>query len=169
MGQSWQNAAVATIHLGDVRIEVPTKELGEALRQLGLLRPDLSIPPAPPPRQKTIDDELPPGPPPPKTDAEMALDFLRVIAEAEGIGGAPIEAVMRALGAIHAKGVGSKAAVVNKLLDKAGFAIPDVYSNPRDSYGDRYWRAGPRLQDAMDALSAAQGNQPDDDALRKEG
>jgi hypothetical protein len=82
----------------------------------------------------------------------MALNFLRVISDHAVSGGAPISAVMFALGAMKEQGVGSKAAVVNRVLDSAGFAIPDVYTNARDVHGDRYWKAGERLQDAIAAL-----------------
>jgi hypothetical protein len=59
---------------------------------------------------------------------------------------------MAVLGAVHEKGVGSKASIINRVLDDAGFATPDVYINPRDGFGMRFWQAGPRIADAMDVL-----------------
>lgn len=153
------------IYFNGMRIEVPTRELAEALRQVSLVRSLEGLPPAP--VQTSMDLGMPTAPKPtapaptpspmgPSTgnaNKDLALNFLRVIADHELSGGAPISAVMFALGASKEQGVGSKAAVVNRVLDSAGFAIPDVYSNDRDAHGDRYWKAGPRLRDAMNALS----------------
>lgn len=89
-----------------------------------------------------------------RSDIALALDFLRLIEDQELMGGAAQQEVMTILGAAHAKGIGSKAAVVNRVIDAAGFAIPDVYTNARDSSGARTWRAGPDLAKALEAITS---------------
>jgi hypothetical protein len=147
----------ATINYRGFQITVPTSELAEALRQLRLAtalqqaelplqassadaESDLSIP--------SVSREK-------RTDKELTLDFLKLIGEHRVSGGAPLASVMKALGVSHAKGVGSKAAVINRVLDAAGFATPDVYTNPRDAMGFRFWQPGPRLNDAIAVLSGS--------------
>ncbi|MFS2204080.1 hypothetical protein [Variovorax sp. Varisp36] len=167
----------ATLYYNGIRINVPTNELAEALRQISSLsgavlqRPTLSgtvvLHPAPPPSgaldtegQQSIDSldtstEK-------RVDTDIALAFLKTIAEYRLSGGAPINAVMAVLGAAHAKGVGSKTVIVNKVLDRLGFAIPDVYTNDRDSLGMRNWRPGPRFDEAVRMLSPSRDEEEDD-------
>lgn len=88
-------------------------------------------------------------------DARKVIRFLKIIEEMHSSGGAPVEFIMDALGAQHAKGVGSKMAKVNEMLNKLGFAeLQTVYVNPRDSLGIRTWKAGPLLREALQKLES---------------
>jgi hypothetical protein len=149
----------ATLYVDGIRITVPTSELAEAMHQLSLWSGKAGTTAVPKieqsaARQLDVFTEESQK----KSTKQRTLEFLRVIEDHEVSGGAPVATVMSVLGASHAKGVGSKAAIVNRVLDRLGFAIPDVYLNPRDAHGDRYWKGGPRLRDAIEALS--QTNEP---------
>lgn len=149
----------ATLYYNGIRISVPTNELAEAMRQLSSLSGTVQQRPAPvgavthseAEAQQSID--LLDAPTEKRADTDIALAFLKTIADHRLSGGAPINAVMAVLGAAHAKGVGSKTVIVNKVLDRLGFAIPDVYTNDRDPLGMRNWRAGPRFNEAMRMLA----------------
>lgn len=159
----------ATLFFNGIRISVPTNELAEALRQLGSLSVQPATRSAPPPREAAPGLEL-------FGQSENSLDvftekrsevditraFLKTIEDHKLSGGAPISAVMAVLGAAHAKGVGSKTAIVNKVLDKFGFAIPDVYTNDRDSLGMRNWRMGPRFDEALRMVSPGRGHEEEE-------
>lgn len=86
-------------------------------------------------------------------DVLKALRFLKMVREFEGDGGATVELIMDALGAVHPKGVGSKMVKINEILQQAGFSdLSEVYVNPRDGSGVRSWRAGPKLSEAIAKL-----------------
>jgi hypothetical protein len=151
----------ATIHYRGMQITVPTGELAEALRQLSLVTP-IRVPEGPTqPSLLPVEENLfvPPVQREKRTDRELTLDFLSLLSSQIAAGGTPTTSVMAVLGVSHAKGVGSKTAIINRILDGAGFATPDVYVNPRDALGLRVWQAGPRIQDAMDALSQSSERQ----------
>jgi hypothetical protein len=157
----------ATIQYRGMQITVPTAELAEALRQLSLVSP-IKLPDAPAQQSLLPAEEnlfVPPVQREKRTDKELTLDFLSLLSSQSAAGGTPTTSVMAVLGVSHAKGVGSKTAIINRILDGAGFATPDVYVNPRDALGLRVWQAGPRIQDAMDALSqSTEGQQATPDA-----
>lgn len=153
----------ATLYFNGIRISVPTEELGEALRQISTLAAPLAqTTPAPRPQAGPSLDIFAVSAQH-NNELETTRVFLQVIADHERTGGADVSTVMRVLGAAHAKGVGSKAAVVNRVLDSRGFAIPDVYTNDRDALGMRYWKAGPKLADALATFEPGYGQDPDDD------
>lgn len=56
--------------------------------------------------------------------------------------------MMRAMGASDGKALGGRTAQANRLLDHLGFDVDDVYTSTKDSK-QRYWRAGPRIDDAI--------------------
>ena len=89
-----------------------------------------------------------------KGDALKAttVRFLKVVSDHTLSGGATVEQVMEALGSDHPKGVGSKSATINNLLVASGFAPSDVYSSARDPLGVRWWKAGPKMQEALNVL-----------------
>ena len=153
----------ATLYFNGIRISVPTNELAEALRQLALVA---SAPTPQPMGALSLAEQMQP-----ELDVftekhsenDLALAFLKAIADHKVSGGAPISAIMPVVGASHVKGVGSKTAIINRVLDKLGFAIPDVYTNDRDSAGMRNWVAGPRFADALRALSPASESTAEED------
>lgn len=151
-----------------IEFSVPTEELGEALRQLKILGSSLETEPrrqasllpgeglrlTPPPKHvlyaPRLSSDTSDGP----VDASVVLQFLQIIVDHQTSGGAPIEAVMRALGANHPKGVGSKTAKVNEFLIRLGFEVDSVYMNPRDNLGMRAWKAGPKIDEAIKRLKS---------------
>lgn len=142
---------------------MPTNELADALRQLATLGPAAAPQPlgafaqiAQMQPELDVFTEK-------HSETDLALAFLKAIADHRISGGAPISAIMPVVGASHVKGVGSKTAIINRVLDRLGFAIPDVYTNDRDSAGMRNWVAGPRFADALRALSPASEVTVDDE------
>jgi hypothetical protein len=144
----------ANLFFNGIRISVPVDELAEAMRQLASLPREVVQSPS---ATRSADGALDLFTENPKklNDIELTLAFLKTISEHEISGGAPVHAIARALGASHVKGIGGKASIVNRVLDKAGFATPDVYSNSRDSLGDRYWKGGHLLSQAMRTLDGS--------------
>lgn len=142
----------ATLNYSGIRITVPVEELAQAIRQLQSVKegvePELII-------KKhginagAVTPQFGPG----ESNEEMVMAFLSTVAAHEPVG-APVATIMACLGAAHPKGVGSKMAIVNRVLDQAGFAVPDVYTNSRDMHGERLWRAGPRLIPAITTVEA---------------
>jgi hypothetical protein len=143
----------ATLNYSGIRITVPVEELAQAIRQLQSVKegvePELIIT-----KHRVNAGADTPQFGPGESDEEMALAFLNTVAAREPVG-APVATIMACLGAAHPKGVGSKMAIVNRVLDQAGFAVPDVYTNSRDTHGERLWRAGPRLIQAITAIEAS--------------
>jgi hypothetical protein len=85
-------------------------------------------------------------------DLQFALKFLNAIEAQREVGQLDGETLAGVLDLRHAKGIGSRAAMVNKRLAAMGFKPPEVYKNPRDSTGVRHWMPGPRLGEAIEAL-----------------
>lgn len=84
---------------------------------------------------------------------EMTMRFLSALAdEAAVLRGLDTEEVAKLLAVKHPKGIGSRSAVVNKIIAGAGFDVAEVYRNPRDSTGARKWFRGPALRDALAVL-----------------
>lgn len=141
----------AKLFFQGVEIQVPISELGEAMKQLAALTASQKA--VQTPAQKVLI-------PVPASDGlsseavrAIGLRFLTVIRDHTLSGGATVEQIMEVLGASHPKGVGSKAAAINKLLNESGFETPEVYTNPRDPNGVRWWKAGPKMEDAISELN----------------
>ena len=136
-----------------VEITVPVSELAEALRQtFGIGTPAQSVPDA----QKEVPTSAQTKWPFPTASSSAqenrtAIDFLKLIAE-YGMSGVKLDAIMKILRVDHPKAVGSKSAAINRKIEEYGFDPDDVYTNPRDSTGDRSWRPGPALKEAINAL-----------------
>lgn len=80
----------------------------------------------------------------------VAVEFLSKIRDA-GSEGIAADGLMDILGARHPKGIGSRSAPVNKLIESLGYDIEDVYDNPRSPEG-RIWKPGPKMDAAIEAL-----------------
>lgn len=180
---------MATIKIGAVQIEIPTSELGEAMRQLapfiGVEGPPAAAAvvsvskkngswpfptgdkPATAPA-KSAEGQKPSAArsatPIPDADAvkERAAAFLETLVNAELWGGASPDAVMQALAASHPKGIGSRMQGVNAFFRALGFADADLYTNDRDENGMRLWKAGPRAQEALDKIRKPSASVEDD-------
>jgi hypothetical protein len=149
----------ATIYFRNSKIVVPVSELADALHQLTIAEASLAafanssggnaLP--------SIAAEVPATASLPRSEQVLALDFLKLIKDFSRSGGAPQTDVMRVLGATHPKGIGSKAALVNRAIASVGFKVEDVYSNDRDPSGARYWKARSELNRAMEALGLPGG------------
>lgn len=82
----------------------------------------------------------------------VTINFLEALAaHHEGLGANQIMPIMRAE---HAKGIGARAAKINKLIESTGHKRHDVYSNERNDEGVRLWKPEPRLRAALDAVKA---------------
>ncbi len=155
----------AILEFNGIRITVPTSELAEAITQLQQLSsaPNRSTTPLgrPPNNQakqaSTQSTTLFPLPFAGRItrkadDIYAAIAFLEMISLADLLGNkATPEAAMEVFHVQHAKGLGSKLAVVNRLIDSIGFAIPDIYITARDAHGS-FWRPSQRIDDAIHAL-----------------
>lgn len=83
----------------------------------------------------------------------LAFKFLKAIRHHHATGGMLAEQVAHILGVAHTKGIGSKTAAINKLLGTLGYHPTAVYTNDRDSNGDRHWLASPFIDHAIEAVS----------------
>lgn len=79
-----------------------------------------------------------------------AVDFLSLISNA-GDRGIAAEGLMPALHVNHAKGIGARSGMINKLLSELGFQPDQVYENPRTPEG-RIWKAGSKMDAALEAV-----------------
>lgn len=82
-------------------------------------------------------------------DIKAAVSFLRMVSR-EGRAGP--ENALAVFHAKHAKGLGSKLAAVNRLLDSCNFAIPDVYTTSRDARGS-FWKPAEKIEEAISLLA----------------
>lgn len=102
------------------------------------------------PRIKPRPQEL--FPDTPSADHQLAHDFLFRIASAEAKG-ISTEEVMKVLKVDTGKGVGGRCVRINNILAKLGFTDPsEIYRNPRLADGNRVWRSGPKIAEALLAL-----------------
>ncbi|CAM3848910.1 hypothetical protein DETS111669_29695 [Delftia tsuruhatensis] len=165
----------AVLEFNGVRITVPLEDLGAAvleLRRVGMISEEIfdrSIEPS------VLKDSVAPkntvqaaldlrgqdspevrfaGRVPRKaSDIKAARNFLVMVSRDDLFKGrAETPAALEVFEVKHSKGLGSKLAAVNRLLDSAGFATPDVYTTERDAHGS-YWRAGTRIDEAITALA----------------
>lgn len=83
------------------------------------------------------------------SDIKAAVSFLRMVSR-EGRAGP--ENALAVFHAKHAKGLGSKLAAVNRLLDSCNFAIPDVYTTSRDARGS-FWKPAEKIEEAISLLA----------------
>lgn len=166
----------AVLEFSGVRITVPLGELGAAvleLRRVGMISEEIfdraigssGMKDAVAPQntvQATLDlrwQDLPDvrfaGRVPRKaSDIKAARNFLLMVSRDDSSKGrAETPAALEVFEVKHSKGLGSKLAAVNRLLDSAGFATPDVYTTERDAHGS-FWRAGSRINEAITALAA---------------
>lgn len=148
----------ATIYFRNSKIVVPVSELADALHQLTIAEASLAaFANSSGGHALPIAAEVLPTASLPRSEQVLALDFLKLIKDFSRSGGAPQADVMRVLGAIHPKGIGSKAALVNRAIASLGFKVEDVYSNDRDPSGARSWKARSELDRAMEALGLPGG------------
>lgn len=161
------------MNLHGLEVEVDAADLGETLRQLqaaGLLpaalAPKRSV--APPAPQVQLFTPYPPQPAPahaPKPDlvlvkeegpaAHFGLTLLKNLRDTRVSGGLTPSDVQRIVGAGHPKGIGSRMVKINETLRAGGFELRDVYTNDRGPLGDRVWRAGPKIDQAISLLEAS--------------
>jgi hypothetical protein len=89
----------------------------------------------------------------------VTLSFLRAIQRAPHTG-VPSDHMMGILGVTHAKGIGSRMARINSVLEKRLVELRDpiaeVYQTTRTPNG-RVWRAGPALMPAIELLTERVG------------
>ncbi len=60
---------------------------------------------------------------------------------------------MPILGLNHPKGVGSRTSVLNKSIESLGYKAEEVYTKHRDNGGQRRWKAGPKMHEAIETIS----------------
>ncbi len=164
----------AVLEFDSVRITVPISELGAAvleLRRIGLIPArffgtqavgsEKNVGPLPVAEQISLGlgDDMSQAArfagrvPRRAADIKAARNFLAMVAKLDSHKGrAEASSALDVFDVKHSKGLGSKLAVVNRLLDAAGFAIPDVYTTERDAHGS-FWRAGSRIADAISAVA----------------
>lgn len=164
----------AILEFNGIRITVPISELGEAVRQLSIaqshskpaaMRLDEASPrlvnssavATPSARVGQDVDEVPqfssrvPRKP---SEIRSAVAFLQMLVHENLFSERALpEEAMRIFQVQHSKGLGSKLAAVNRLIDSCGFALPDVYVTGRDAHGS-FWLPGPRIDLAIGELSA---------------
>jgi hypothetical protein len=90
-------------------------------------------------------------------DIEDALNFLQAIDASDLLGDLDGEAIAQVLHLKHPKGIGSRAAMINKTLESLGFKPSDVYTTQRNNVGVRHWKAGPRLAQAIEMIKKGGG------------
>lgn len=173
----------AVIEFNGVRLTVPVSELGAAvleLRRVGVLPGQVSKasmtnaearPLSPVQTQPDLvelaerEARFSAGVPRKASEIKSAWNFLAMVARLNSANKrAETPAALEIFAVKHSKGLGSKLAAVNRLLDVTGFALPDVYTTERDAHGS-YWKAGPRIAEAITALAekalAAEGSERD--------
>lgn len=146
-----------------IELHVPTGEVVAVMRQLQELSgtvkhsvparttPIVAAPEPTPYSQPVVTAQLP-FDEAPKVDGSQALRFLQAIKESDPVGGLNVRQVSELLGVKHSKGIGSKAASINKVLGNYGYAVGSVYTNHRNPSGDRAWAAGPMIKGAIEAI-----------------
>jgi hypothetical protein len=80
--------------------------------------------------------------------AQVALKFLKTIREGSSDGIAS-EALMEVFGVSKKKAIGSRSAGVNKVLISLGLNVKAVYKNPRTATGQRAWKPGRQMNNAI--------------------
>ncbi len=153
----------AILEFNGIRITVPTSELAQAITQLQ------QVSSSPEPAMDILDTVAHQGrkkqdavkvdhkpiarrTPRKSDDIRAAISFLEMVCESTLFGTrAGPEAAMALFQVQHARGLGSKLAAVNRLIDSHGFAIPDVYITARDTQGS-FWRSSQHIGAAIDTL-----------------
>lgn len=147
-----------------IELHVPTGEVAAVMRQLQELSstvkhsvptratPLVTAPAHTPQPQPVVTTQLP-FDEAPKVDGAQALKFLQAIKESDPVGGLNAHQVSELLGVKHPKGIGSKAASINRVLDSYGYTVESVYTNHRGPFGERIWAAGSMIQSAIAAIS----------------
>jgi hypothetical protein len=162
-----------------VEITVPTSEIGEAMRQLGLMQRDASVPIATAtlksfdPQKRRIPSHLRSATPMPlqlkeklpksvggsdkdtPDDLNYTLNVLRLVESRMAAGGASSQEVMKAFDTKGPRGLGFKTEMMNSLLVAHDFDLAEVYSKGRGQFG-RVWLAGPKIKGAIAAIQADQ-------------
>lgn len=162
----------AVIDFNGVRLTVPISELGAAvleLRRVGVL-PELTgqllgtkplpLPSSAAQLQPDLIDlialrepKFAAGIPRKASEIKAARNFLAMVAKLNlSNKRAETSSALEIFEVKHSKGLGSKLAALNRLLDASGYAIPDVYTTERDAHGS-FWRAGPHIAAAINALA----------------
>lgn len=80
--------------------------------------------------------------------------FLRAVAD--GVTGIDTQAAATALGSKAPRGVGGSLIVVKRVLSEAGFNPTEVFRS-RGNPGEKLWKPGARVADAIAALNSANG------------
>lgn len=142
-----------------VEISVPVTELAEAMRQLGLLVNTRSLIPQPRETVSSAPWPLPGGAAEkPKAELSSVLKFLKYVHDFGASGSATLQGVMQIMSVDNPKGVGSKSAAINRVLVAHGFKPDEVYVNPRDGSGERLWRPGSRIREAIEVIGKEDGS-----------
>lgn len=83
---------------------------------------------------------------------ETSLSFLRAIEQAEPVG-LNTKGATQALGTVHRNSIGSKTPIINRQLRRNGYSPDEVYRRQRTP-GGNFWRAGPKIGEAIAALES---------------
>jgi hypothetical protein len=83
---------------------------------------------------------------------DSAIRFIKAIMTGTPMGGVTGDDLMLVLDVNHPKGVGSKAASINRAIVRLGYKVEDVYTKTRGSDMIRRWKAGPKAWDALKAF-----------------
>jgi hypothetical protein len=91
------------------------------------------------------------------SNARMVADFLKAIRDG-GVRGVDTIRIMKAVGIDSPVAFGNRGKNIHKLLGRLGFTEHDVvYTNHRNDKGDREWKAGPKIAEAIEAVNKQLG------------
>ena len=82
----------------------------------------------------------------------MVASFLHVIKDGGGRG-VDTSRIMKAVGITSPVAFGNRGKNINRLLTSLGYDPKDVYSNARNDKGDREWKPGPKISQALEDVN----------------
>ncbi len=88
--------------------------------------------------------------------AKVTLAFLNTV-HGGGDAGVGTPRVLKAIGISSPKAFGNRGQAINNLLKGLGFDPQEVYTNDRNEKGDREWKSGIKMADAIEAVKKAAG------------
>jgi len=88
--------------------------------------------------------------------AKITSSFLSAV-QGGGESGINTGRVLKSVGITSPRAFGNRGKAINSLLKQLGFDPKTVYTNARNEEGDREWKAGPRMKEAIDAVNKAEG------------
>lgn len=83
---------------------------------------------------------------------EYAIKFIKAIMNGSTTGGVTGDDLMSVLDVTHPKGVGSKAASINRAIVRLGYKVDDAYTKSRGPDTIRRWKAGPKAWEILKAF-----------------